>query len=391
MRLFGREVRFGDRERADIVIFDETNSAVVKRALNPRYSVAVFEVRPEELRLGYRIVGNFLRFLGHLDLGEASRHRRGPVVGIAKQLICIYYESCIAAMNPKAVVTFIDNSDRFGWLSRNCRLFPFIAIQNGTRLGYAATPDGGYYLQHFFSWGRREEIEFSTFGYAVERYHPVGSVLASLHWKHGENPPVMYDLLVISTWRGNIGFPQDAADMMRSMEIMDRSLVRYIRSRKIRAAVLLRAERDREHWRMPEMGRTEEEYYQSIYGDSIQIIDADFVCRNIYPLMQESAIVVSCLSSALLEAFGFGKRTLYCNFTGTDLYHLGLDPAIVECNVGDLPDRLGALFDESESDYASRHDALRKYYMAYPDGEPTHLAIAEGIDRIISQHRAASV
>ncbi len=388
MKILGRTVRFGDPESADIVIFDECNSNIVRKALNKKYSVAVFNTRPEDIWLGLNVIFYFFIFFGQLQFKEGVKHRRGFVMGFLRQLRFIYFESCLVAMKPKAVVTFIDNSSSFGWLSKNCRRFPFIAIQNGSRLSYAAEEDSSYYLQHLFCFGAHEINLFTKLGYHVENFYPVGSLVASLHFdRQVASLDGKYDLLVVSTWRGNIGFQQDVKDTMRSMKIMDHLLAQYITSRGIRAAVILRAERDSEHWNMPEIGSHEEDYYREIYGDCISIIETDFTKRNIFPLMQQSRVIVSCLSSALLEAFGIGKKILYCNFTGVDSYHQDLDTSIVtsDSNYGSFAEKIDELLKMPQAEYSRLHRECKKYYMSNPDDRPTYQAIAEKMDKIIEK------
>ncbi len=65
---------------------------------------------------------------------------------------------------------------------------------------------------------------------------------------------------------------------------------------------------------MTEIGMSEEDYFRSIYGDSIQIIDANFSARNIYPVMQRSDIVISGFATTcLIEAYAMGKKIIYGN------------------------------------------------------------------------------
>ena len=388
MKILGRRFRFGDPEPVDIVIFDETNSHLVRKALNADYQVTVFNVRPEEILIGFKVILYFFRFLGQFQLKEAVKYRRGLVIGVLKQLHCIYLEACLVAMKPKAVVTYIDNCSRFGWLSKNCRGFPFFAIQNGSRLSYAATDRSGYYVQHLFCYGTHEINLFPKLGYQVENFHPVGSLVASLHFDHqtvGSNEK--YDLLVVSTWRGNIGFQRDVKDTMRSMKIMDHLLVQYIRSSGAKAAVILRSERGSKDWTMPEVGMSEQDYYHDIYGDCIDIIETDFSKRNIFPLMQESRVIVSCLSSALMEAFGIGKKILYCNFTGIEQYHQDIDSSLVtsDDSYEYLATRLDDLLEVSSIEYSQRHQERQKYFMNYPECKLTYQVIAEKIDAIIKK------
>jgi hypothetical protein len=378
-------LRFGDPETADIVIFDGIGSQFIRRALNPRHSVAVFQAHPSELRIGARTIARFFRQLAGIGMKDVDRSR-GPLRGVAKEVWLVYLKSMIMAMRPKAVVTFIDNSGDFHWLSRHCRAFPLIAIQNGSRLRYAAGDGLGYYVQHLFCFGAHETKLFPQLGYQVEHFHPVGSLVASLHFDPGlSNVAEEYDLLVVSTWRGNIGFPRDVSDTMRSMKIMDELLAEYIRSRGIKAAVILRAERDSEHWVMPEMGASEEQYYRGVYGDCIEIVETDFGKRNVFPLMQRSRVIVSCLSTALLEALGIGKKILYCNFIGTDLYHADLPPLIAtsDSDRASFFRRLDELRDMSPAEYLRLSEEWGTYFMSNPGDQLTHQSIAAEIDRLI--------
>jgi hypothetical protein len=390
MKILGRKLQFGDPPAADIVIFDETNSHFVREALDRNYKIVVFKMRPEEIWLGFKVALYFLRFLGQLRLGDAFRHQSGPVRGMLAQFRFIYFEACLVTMKPKAVVTFIDNSPIFGRLSKNCREFPFFAIQNGSRLSYAAHDNTEYYLQHLFCFGEHETHLFPKLGYQVENFYPVGSLVASVHFDRDPAiQPEKYDLLVVSSWRGNIGFSQEVKDTMHSMRIMDEFLSQYIKSKGIKAGVILRAERNSEHWFMAEIGRSEENYYREIYGNYIDVIETDFVKRNIFPLMQQSQVIVSCLSSALLEAFGIGKKILYCNFTGTDQYHRDFDSSIVisDSNYAAFSQRLDELFQMPHLEYSKRYKECQKYFMNNPKDKPTYQAIAEKVTAIIENKK----
>ena len=388
MRMLGREFRFGNPELVDIVIFDETNSHLVRQALNAKHQVVVFNMRPVEIWLGFKITLGVLRLLSQRKLCPAPNHLRGLLIGVLKQLYCIYLESCLMSMKPKAVVTYIDNCSRFGWLSKNCRKFPFIAIQNGSRLSYAANKESSYYIQHLFCYGAHEVNLFPKLGYQVENFYPVGSLVASLHF----NQQIMdfdqkYDLLIVSTWRGNIGFQQDVKDTMRGMKIMDQLLAKYIKSSGIKAAVILRSERDSADWIMPEVGMSEEGYYIDNYGDCIDLIETNFSKRNIFPLMQQSQVIISCLSSALMEAFGIGKKILYCNFTGVTQYHQDIDPLLITSDdrYESLAKKLDELLELTSIEYSQRHQDRQKYFMSYPECKLTYQAIAEKIDQIIKK------
>ncbi len=307
-------------------------------------------------------------------------------MGILRQLKYIYLKACLVTINPKAVITFIDNSYSFSWLSKNCRNFPFIAIQNGSRLSYAASKNFKFFYQHLFCFGKHEVNQFKRLGYEVENAYPVGSLAASLHFNpHVSNIQLEYDLLIVSSWRGNIGFDEDVRDTLYSMKIMDCLLARYVVERGIKAAVMLRAERESEHWYIPEIKLNEAEYYQGIYGDSVSILETNFSQRNIFLAIQKSELIVSYLSTALLEAYGIGKKILYCNFTGKNLYHQDFDGSILTSNKDyeAFSHAIDDLLSISGLEYSKLHHLRQKYFMNFPNDGPTYKVVMEKVCEII--------
>ena len=387
MKLKGKQIIFGNPKKADIVIFDEVNSKYVRKALNKDLGVVVFNTRPYDIFLSFHVLFFFIKFVFSDFTKSQNQIVGGYAITLIRNLKAIYVKACLYAFNPKAVVTMIDNDLVFHWLSKNCLDFPFIAIQNGSRLTYAAADTKGYYLQHFFCFGEHEKNQFKRIHYTVENFYPVGSLIASLHFVDPKTVVHQYDILVLSAWRGNIGFPKDVKDTMRSMRIMDELLEKYLQQKNLKAAIILRSERNGQHWFVPEIGSNEEDYFKSIYGNTAKIIETDFRKRNIFPLMQESRFIISCLTSALLEGFGIGKKALFCNFTGTDEYHLDFDPAIVttDSSYENFSKQLDALLDMAQQDYDHEHRKLQQYYMHFPERKTTQKIIADTIDDIITR------
>lgn len=387
MNIFGKKIRFKNPEKADIVIFDECNCEYVRRVLDAKYKVEVFKMRPYEIWIAPVVVYNFIININQIKIKDAIVHSSGLLYGLLFQLRSIYFEACIVAMSPRAVVTIIDNSSSFHWLSRYSRKFPYIAIQNGDRLRYAVKENKEFYLQHYFCWGAKEAKIFNDLGYKVEKYYPVGSLLASLYFKNQfeASKLIKYDLLIVSSWRGNIGLSPDVIDTMRSMKMMDEFLSEYIKNRSIKAGIVLRSERNSNDWIMQGIG-SEYDYYDGIYGDAVDIIEANFVARSVYPAMQQSRLVVSCLSSAVNEVYGLGQKVLFFNYTGSEKYHCDIDPKCVinETNLAKVMELIDELLDQSECEYQRLHSDSIKMTMAYPDDFLTHKIIKSKIEEIVN-------
>jgi surface carbohydrate biosynthesis protein len=300
-----------------------------------------------------------------------------------------YIQAEIEVYKPKIIITFIDNCSKFAWLSKNLLSIPCIAIQNGFRLSYCYDPNHFYYCNHLFCFGDRELDVFPKLNYKVDHFYPYGSLSLSNNFcsELREIEPI-YDLLIVSCWRGNIGYQQDVVDSMSGMRIMDTLLSKYLRHKDLKVAVILRSERNSEHWIMPEIGMSEEDYYSFIYGDLIEIIDVDFAERNIYPTMQKAKTLIAGFStSCLVEAFSFGKKIMYANFCRTQKYHIDFAKEILfEGNEDDEQsffDRMDILLNESDEEYFKVNQGLKGYYAKDPRTAKTGYKIKTKILEIL--------
>lgn len=372
-------------DKSDIIIFDECNSEYLKKIIIDDYSINVIKQRPHDYFVSYSIIRLFLGFLSKFSLENSLNHPRGLVFGLLNQLRLIYYYSLISYIKPKAVITFIDNNQIFNQLSKNLIEFPFIAIQNGLRLISDRTEN--YHVQHLFCYGLNEMNYFKNIGYEVENFYPSGSLISSLHTdKNMIKSQSKYDILIISCWRGNIGYGPDVIDTMNAMKIMDSFLSKFIRKNNLKAAVIMRNERDGPHWFMPEIGKNEENYFKDIYSNNIDIIDVDFKKRNVYELGLESSVIVSLLSSVLIELYGFRKKILYYNFCNTKDYHLLFNKLILS-NSNDwnsFSNELDELLKIDYKEYYNIHKKNMKFYMSYPSDFFTYKFISKKITQIIN-------
>ena len=273
-------------------------------------------------------------------------------------------------------------------MSKNLKKIPFIGIQNGLRLVHEKARN--YHVQHLFSFGNNESTYFKNIEYEVENYYPCGSLIASQHLRKKEEPlSNKYDILIVSCWRGNIGYPIDQVDSMNSMREMDTLMSKYIKKNNIKAAVAFRNERDSVNWFVPEIGKNEEEYFCEIYGNSVDLIDVDFKSRNIYSLINQSELIVSGFStSVLLEAYGLQKKIRYYNFTNKDIYHSIFDDSIVSSNSNfeSFSKELDKLIQIKQSDYVDQHSFNMKHYMDFPKDYNVTKFISKKIKEIIKNN-----
>ena len=386
--IFEYKIHFKSPLKSDVIIFHSTNSDIVRKVVDPKHSVYVFSPNPKEFFVGIKILKILFKKLFSHKISENIKHRNGIIYGLFRYVYYVYIESYLSVINPNYALTFIDNCQIFGWLSKNCRQFPFISIQNGCRLSYASTNESNYFSQHLFCFGKHEENLFPKINYNVENFYPCGSLITSLNYNRFQED--IYDILIISTWRGNIGFQEDVQDTMKSMKTMDHLLSRYLSERKLRVAVILRSEENSKDWYMPEIGMNERDYYYQSYSHLIEIIPNNFNIRPIYPMIQKSRMIVSTLSSALLEGFGMGKKALYYNFCESNKYHKDFDSLIVSNNTNfeQFSKEIDDILEMSANQYKNQYKTLQKYYMSFPDDYSTKDYIRKKIGSIVLKNRS---
>jgi hypothetical protein len=391
MNFFPTTLSFSCEKYKDIIIFDEVNSSLIKKVIPDNHSHSIYKTRPIKIAITFKIILNFFLNLKLIKIFEQFSSNKGFLKNILWQFLCIYIKSYIEIVKPKAVITSIDNCTKFAWLSKHIKNIPFIAIQNGFRLSYDLN-NNLYHCQHLFCFGDFEVENFPKREWTVDNFYPVGSAFASMNFEDKYGDMIHkneFDILVVSCWRGNIGFGQDVQDSMNAMRLFDLEFAAYLKKRNLKAAVILRSERNSDQWVMPEIRSSEEDYFKSIYEDTIEIIDTNFSIKNIYPLMEKSKMVISGFcSTSLLEAFGIGKKILYCDYTNQSKYFCDFDPAITftknkNSPMDTLEKRLDELIDMPSPEYKKCYSELMKYYQSSDKSIPTHEIIKMNIDRII--------
>ena len=140
---------------------------------------------------------------------------------------------------------------------------------------------------------------------------------------------------------------------------------------------------------MSEIGMSEHNYFKNIYGDTIDLIQNDFSKRPIYKLIEQSHMIVSVLSTALLEAFGIGKKALYYNFCESNKYHKDFNPLIVSSNSNfeQFSKEIDDILAMSVEEYSIKYKDLQRYYMSFPKNKSTYQYILDKINNIVSSHR----
>lgn len=282
-------------------------SGIYYRVFDPRTDVGYKWTRV--LRAIYRTVkfyrGRILSIFVSVDAVKWFL-RRCRVAVIAEQ---------IREINPKGVISFIDNSEMFHMVCEHCEEIPFIAIQNGGRYVWCARdarsdPEMIYHIDEYFCFGPQVKRLFERHGHDIKRYVTCGSLVGGYFFSscpesNAQETPI-YDICLVSQWMAHFSdinrIPQGWERLNEAIIRVTELVARFAREQRVKVCIALRrndpAERD---------------FYNSHFQGRCVFQDRDRQNFSSYKAVAASKLSIALNSTLLSEAFGAGRKVLFVN------------------------------------------------------------------------------
>jgi surface carbohydrate biosynthesis protein len=377
-----KTIRWRSPPRADVVVFDREGSDMLARAVLDGIPHAVLECRRETLYAGLRVLLFLVLALRKIDWRWVRAAPAGMLRAMRGELYKLYLFACVRAMRPKVVLTYIDTNWHFMWISRNYPRAQFFAIQNGVRsslnLVDEALPSPHFaHVMDFptlFCFGDYERDLYRRLGQRVDRFIPVGSVRGDWYrTRIAQNrPPRKFEICLVSQWLVAMldegpAFPE----IQRSLRVLDDHLRRYLDERGGRLCIALRSNEPRER-----------EYFSRVYGARATIVEHDPIAMASYAAIDQSEIALAMDSTILREVYGWGKKTLFCNYSGVAVHRSS--PVAGICYLEEpgydvFRSRLSELLRMDEEAYRSSTGASARYLIRFDNSNPSYRAIRNAV------------
>jgi surface carbohydrate biosynthesis protein len=227
----------------------------------------------------------------------------------------VYHYSCIEYFQPLVVVTYIDNSALFQWLSNHYNNANFFAIQNGSRTKKELQSSFKNNLTNFFCFGDHEKIQYLKYGHNANQFIPIGSLQMSIVEKEQGAAKLEYDIAIISQYNLSLGPEFEGSEIVKILLEMHQNINHYLLSNlNLSYIILCRQKRNSSE------GLSEELYYKSIYGDKVELRFQDECKLSTYKGISQSKLIISCCSTCLSEAAGWGKKVLFCDYSSDNSF-----------------------------------------------------------------------
>lgn len=294
-------------------------------------------------------------------------------------------------LEPKVILTLIDNSSVFHLVCEAYKEIPFLAIQNGGRTIWCATealpdPELKYHIDEYFCFGPQVQELFEKHGHDIKRYITCGSLVGgyffSLHFAKNIAKVKRYDLCLISQWHSHLSdlksIPPRWARLGEAINVLSSYIARYAAEHDIKVCVALRSD-----------DPSERDFYEGHFRGTCVYQERDILAFSSYEAATASDLIIAINSTLASEAFGAGLKVLFVNPFGEEW----LQPTN---NVGSwylaapsydmFAERVRYLLDMHRDEYQVEAGAEMKNTMSFSSERPAHTVIRERLLQLVNAH-----
>jgi len=305
------KITFKNPKKAKILIYDYAGSDVLIDTMLQDLDYSIFPARLELFYFSPQILFRMAKKIILFDFRCLNE--------IKGYIYKSYVLTCVEYINPKLVITWVDNDFTFQWLSKKYKNAEFYAIQNGVRIKSCLTAKDSkgilkkISMPHFICFGRNVVDNYRKFGHEINDPVCLGSLKAGYYQQVIKKIPAQkkFDICLVpqGTLEANVLLQED---WMKNDQIIFDLMAQYIKKHNKSLAIALRTSTTEEY-----------DFFLKIFGENATIVrQNENDCYSTYRTMDSSEVIINNHSTAGFEAFGWGKKVLFCNFCGDAIYEI---------------------------------------------------------------------
>ncbi len=294
------------------------------------------------------------------------------------------YLASIASLRPKVCITYRDNAHIVALVSTYLQSTRTIAIQNGQRtcISIAAPSLINKTIDILFCFGDLELDEYRRHNITIKKEFPHGSLTNSLYMAGNYIERNKYDLqspciVWVSQYRYNRfivdhytykGYKKIGEYIMRLSQILD--LPVYVAMRYQIG--------DPEY-------QFEKNWYNSLSHSELNLVPNSIENLGTYATTEKASLCIGFVSTALREAFGRRKKTIFMNFTGNPEFDFPVSGPwrLIDPTFNEFLASAKYLLKLDDDQYRRLSETARKYVMNNNLTNPTHVVLERLISSIV--------
>jgi len=337
VKLFGLHLIWRKPRSTDIVIYDRVGAEFIRRCLDGIDNWQIMDVR-DTLYVHPRVF-----FLSIYFFVKRWRSKHG-YLNIARPKI-LNEKAVIDVIQPKVVITFGENSERFGMLSRLCPSSLFLGVQNGLRGPRVSDIDFRLHLTNCLCFGQDTVDKYQKSEQSIEEFHIIGSLKNGLFdIQERGTADSRFDICFISQYRP-ARFERSLPLLRKITEINLSYIIRYCKERDKKFCIAGSCKENN--------FVAEYKLYKRMTGtDKIMFFPNDDNGLSSYKLIERSQVSITSYSTVGFEGLSRGNKILFFNPTDDEYFDVprrGGDEiwrlAGAEVDYAEFAERLDKIFD----------------------------------------------
>ena len=294
------------------IIFDyETGLNLIKYLKLNKKHYFIFNIFPKEIYLSLELLINFFKLLIN-----NSNYKN---IYNLNFLNFLYLISFFKTINPKSILTYLDNSLIVSTIAYNFPNTKIISIQNGVRSKFILD-NYKLFLDNYYSFSQSEKKLLSANNSKFRKLIPIGSISSKYYYTKHKYKKKEFDLCLVCQLPGAIDqlnftpkYNQKTKNQLKfkvkkSIDKMNFYLSKYCQEKNLKIAICLRGKEE-----------TLKLNYQNLFSKNCKIFEMDSKKINegkTYEIMSKSRIIVGFNTTCVRESWGFNKA-IYIDYTGT--------------------------------------------------------------------------
>lgn len=375
----------------DLVFFDSEQLNEFEELLS-HYNFFILHTRLEQIKkiyFSYSVIKYFIK------------NYKGNIM-------TAYLASLIEVINPKVVITFIDNSIKFSDVAKTLdKKTNFLAVQNAARLDlklYKYLFDNQiikvdynkrFYIPNFLCFGQFEIDHYKSFGIKVNNFIKIGSLRLANAFKYIKEKGIkldksIYDVCLIGegvsggNFRNDRLFDEEILGFEKGMVDIVKYTIKFCIKHKMK---LISPQKINKSLNLNEYNRVMNTYKKYLSEEEFKFFQKSCFERSAstyksYVAMFQSNITVGTSSTLLRENLAVGRKTLSCNLLKTDIHDFPVEGmcAIKDCSYEQFEKRLLEIQSINKKDYFLNLKKEKNYILEYNEKNSTIEILKEKID-----------
>jgi surface carbohydrate biosynthesis protein len=386
--LLKTKIIFQKPKYSDVIVLDSTSIEDIKNILVD-YKWNAVETRNELIKNLYITPYIAIRFFFNLK----------------DNIKIAYLISLIETINPKVVLTFIDNSSHFSNVAKNIKnkKIIFLAIQNAWRGDMSehdyfykkgllkSNPNKHLFLPNFFCHGENDVKKYKKYKIKVKKFHKIGSFrLYNAVQQKVKKSNFFFDICLVSntTWTRELT-SSDTTFVTSYVKLVNYA-IKFVREKKLKFIFCLKNSNRSISFQNKEI---------SILKRYLKKGDFNFLKKNStfnkkekfssYNKAFNSKVIVGQTSTLLGECLGFGKKVFSCNFSNLSYCDFPVKGIsfLKKGSYKDFKKKLNIILNCSDSYYQKNLNQNKNYIVNYNSKINPNSVVKDFIDKVLNLNK----